>query len=521
MANEVNVVVSSTEDVSQTLSKVGSSAKATENVIVRTMGSSEDAFDTAARSSGKLGEGLDKLSGAGSQLAGGIGDLSDGMQSLADYQKADARYASEQARKLLDVEQAMEDTQQAAEDLKQAQLDLNQSVLDGKQGQIDFEQAQIDQKQALLDASEAQKAYNSAVKEHGPNSAEAKQAAIDLTQAQADLKQANLDADQALADVAQATADGAQANRDMSQATIDAKTSQLDLNDAQREAKPPTEMENWSRELGLIAPLITGVVGAIDLLILANTALNISTIKSIAVQAAQKTAMIAGAAATGVATAATWAFNAAMLVATSPITLTILAIAALIAIIVLIATKTTWFQDLWNFVWNSAKATTLAAWNAIKLGAQSLWSYMQRVWDYFLSIPGKIGNAFSAVTNFLTAPFRSAFSAIAGLWNRTIGRLSWTIPDWVPGIGGNSISAPKLPTFHTGGNVLRTGAAILQKGERVIPASRAGASGGGMAGVITLVLDMRGAPDDLRRWVQKNTKAYGGNGSNSVQLAWS
>lgn len=543
MGNDITIKIASTEDVTDNLKKISGQSQTATSVIVRGMGDSGDAFDTAARSSGKLGSGLDMLSGASSQLSGGLGDLGDGLQSVVDFQNRGAEKAREYARKQIDVEQAMEDTQQAAEDLKQAQLDLNQSVIDGRQAQVDFEQAQIDQKQALLDASTAQQAYNDAVKQHGASSAEAQQAAIDLTQAQADLKQANLDADQAIADQAQATADGAQATRDMSQANIDAKGAQVDLNEAQQNAKPPGALQQWSSELGAFTPLIAAATGAIDLMILANKALTAEVVKNTVVQASQKVATIAGSVATGVATAAQWLWNVAM--TANPIGIIIVAIGALIAIIVLIATKTTWFQDAWKWTWAVIKASVEPVWDWIKNtlwpGIQwvyqkivdgvvwvknmfvSAWdgvkSYLGRVWDYLTSLPGKLGAAFDRVTGFITAPFRAAFNAVSRLWNSTIGHLSWTVPGWVPFIGGNSISAPRLPTLHTGGDVLRTGAAIVRAGERIQPATTAGL-GGGSTGKLTILVDLAGGSEDLRRWVKKNTRFYGGGGPNSVQLAW-
>jgi hypothetical protein len=142
-----------------------------------------------------------------------------------------------------------------------------------------------------------------------------------------------------------------------------------------------------------------------------------------------------------------------VVMALNPIGLIIIAVAALIAIIVIIATRTTWFQRLWK-----------AAWGGIKSAASA-------VWDWLKKVPGWIGTAFAKVANFVTAPFRAGFSAIAGLWNRTIGSLSWAVPSWVPGIGGNTISVPKLPTFHSGGvvpGVIGTAVPIMaQAGERV------------------------------------------------------
>lgn len=124
-----------------------------------------------------------------------------------------------------------------------------------------------------------------------------------------------------------------------------------------------------------------------------------------------------------------------VVMALNPIGLIIIAVAALIAIIIVIATKTTWFQRAWR-----------ASWGWIKSAASN-------TWDFLKKIPGWLGTAFSKVAQAITAPFRWAFNFIADAWNNTIGRLSWTVPGWIPGIGGNSISVPHLPKFHTGGIV--------------------------------------------------------------------
>lgn len=158
-------------------------------------------------------------------------------------------------------------------------------------------------------------------------------------------------------------------------------------------------------------------------------------------------------------TAVQWLLNAAL--TANPIGLIIVAIAALVAIIVLIATKTTWFQTAWKYAWSGIKTAALAVWNWMK------------------GLPSMFGDVFKKVAGVITAPFRIAFNTIAKLWNNTIGSLSWTVPSWIPFIGGNHISVPKLPTFHTGGVV--PGApgqemlAVLQAGERVIPAGASGA----------------------------------------------
>lgn len=146
---------------------------------------------------------------------------------------------------------------------------------------------------------------------------------------------------------------------------------------------------------------------------------------------------------------------------TSPITWIIAGIVLLVAAIVLIATKTDWFQRAWR-----------ASWGWIKNAASN-------TWDFIKKIPGWIESAFKKVAGFISAPYRAAFNLIADAWNNTIGRLHFTIPGWIPGIGGNSISVPHLPHFHSGGIVGGTPGsetlAVLQAGERVTPASSGGA----------------------------------------------
>jgi hypothetical protein len=162
---------------------------------------------------------------------------------------------------------------------------------------------------------------------------------------------------------------------------------------------------------------------------------------------------------------------------TSPITWIILGIMALIAVIVLIATKTDWFQRAWRNSWNFIKNAAGAAWNWIKDKAGSLWNWLKE-------LPGKLKTAFAKVGDFLMAPFRAAFNGIARAWNSTVGGMGFSAPDWVPHFGGRSFRIPEMRTFHAGGIIpgVRGQAVPFMglAGERVLgPASSAssGASG--------------------------------------------
>lgn len=102
----------------------------------------------------------------------------------------------------------------------------------------------------------------------------------------------------------------------------------------------------------------------------------------------------------------------------SPIGLIIAGIVALIAAIVLIATKTNWFQNVWNVAWTIIKNVWNATWNAIKVVAEVIWNGLQMAWQIFVTSFSIVWQASSAV---LTAVWNAVWNAIrtvaTGIWN--------------------------------------------------------------------------------------------------------
>ncbi|WP_330242017.1 hypothetical protein [Streptomyces sp. NBC_00525] len=289
----------------------------------------------------------------------------------------------------------------------------------------------------------------------------------------------------------------------------------------------------WEGLMGIKIALTTSDTAAIE----ANTvATQINAVKQ---------QIITGA--TRAWTAAQWLFNAAM--AANPIVLVTLAIIALIAVIVLIATKTTWFQTLWRKAWGGIKAAASAvwswmrstftavvsfftsqitavrttftrAWSAIKSGASAAGRWISDKFGAALSwvctkvnsfvsfmsgLPGRIGRAVSGAFNGLKNAFRNAINWIIGRWNG----LSFTLPSvsiFGHKIGGGTISTPNIPYLAKGGTALTAGSAIvgergpemlsLPKGARVDPLPRSG--GGDGVSRITLEVKSSGSRmDDL------------------------
>lgn len=129
-------------------------------------------------------------------------------------------------------------------------------------------------------------------------------------------------------------------------------------------------------------------------------------VASTAAAIAHRAVMVAGAIATGIMTAAQWALNSALLA--NPITWIVILIVGLIAVIVLIATKTTWFQTAWEY-----------AWNAIKVAAEWVWNALKVVWDAMVAAWNWVWNAIKAGIGF-----------IVGGWQWLLGVIRSVI-DWI------------------------------------------------------------------------------------------
>lgn len=92
-------------------------------------------------------------------------------------------------------------------------------------------------------------------------------------------------------------------------------------------------------------------------------------------------------------------------------------------------------------------------------------------------IPGAIGGALRGAFDGLVNAFRSAWNWIAGRLNG----VGFTIPDWVPGIGGRQFRMPQLPILDTGGIVRSPTLALLaanSRPEAVVPLDSFAAMGG-------------------------------------------
>ena len=107
--------------------------------------------------------------------------------------------------------------------------------------------------------------------------------------------------------------------------------------------------------------------------------------------------------------------------------------------------------------------------------------------DFFTDKVDAIKDVFGGIADTITGAFKGAFNGIADIWNKSVGSLSFTVPDWVPGIGGKGWDVPDMPKFFRGGVMPHAGFArvgeygeeqvFLPAGARVVPGSGGGSGG--------------------------------------------
>ena len=147
---------------------------------------------------------------------------------------------------------------------------------------------------------------------------------------------------------------------------------------------------------------------------------------------------------------------------------------------------------------------------AIGIAYKKFEGFRNVVDDVFGAIRWWINNVTIPAVEALVAVFKFAFNNIARLWNNTIGRLSFDIPNWVPGVGGKGFSVPNIPMLAQGGIVTGPTLAMIGEGngpEAVIPLDRMGEFGMGGGSNVTINVnggDPNAVVDALRTYMFRN-----------------
>jgi phage-related protein len=187
------------------------------------------------------------------------------------------------------------------------------------------------------------------------------------------------------------------------------------------------------------------VVTGLAIAILGPFLLLINAIKTAMV--ALELATLAKAAATKIASAAQFAFNAVM--SANPIALVIIAIVAIIAIIVLLVKNWDTVTEVVGKVWNAISNFGKNAWEALKTFGSRVSGFVSGIVDRFQELPGQM---LSVGKNIVTGLWNGIQNMAGWLKDRVTGFFKNLVPSWAEKALG--ISSPSKVFASIGKNIV-------------------------------------------------------------------
>lgn len=117
-----------------------------------------------------------------------------------------------------------------------------------------------------------------------------------------------------------------------------------------------------------------------------------------------------------------------------------------------ISAVTSAISAIWQNIWSGIGSFFSSIWNGIIYAVQGFGNFFR---DAFSGIAGFVQNAFAGVLGAVKGPINGIISIVNSAI-RALNGLSISIPDWVPGVGGQTwgLSLPTIPQLALGATVL-------------------------------------------------------------------
>ena len=216
---------------------------------------------------------------------------------------------------------------------------------------------------------------------------------------------------------------------------------------------------------------------------------------------------------------AVYSLVAAIAALLSPVVLVVAAIAALAAGIVWAYENVGWFKDAvdtaidvlqawWSFTSdNIIPIYEKLAEIAFEVG-ETVAGVAETIYDNWKEYAGLVGDILGTFFDPLQTAAELIFGAIATAWNSTVGGFGFSVPGWIPEIGGKEFRIPEIPELADGGIVSRPTLALIGEAgpEAVIPLDRAGSMG---TTNIQVVMPAGSDGDDVVRALQEYQRRRG------------
>ena len=127
------------------------------------------------------------------------------------------------------------------------------------------------------------------------------------------------------------------------------------------------------------------------------------------------------------------------------------------------------FTGDWKQAWQGIKDIFASVWNGIK-------GIVSSVWQFIKSVFNSLVNLVKGIVNTIWGVIKGLINLITGGMNvliRGINKISFNVPDWVPGVGGKKMgfNIPQIPRLAKGGVISQPTQAIVGEAgkEAVVP----------------------------------------------------
>lgn len=131
-------------------------------------------------------------------------------------------------------------------------------------------------------------------------------------------------------------------------------------------------------------------------------------------------------------------------------------------------------SQVWSFLWDQFKQVLKGAWESIvrtiRLQLEGAKAILEGIVDFVAGLPRKIARAARGMWDGIKDAFRAAVNWLIDRWNNLSLTLGGQRVDLPFGMGFNipsvTLNTPNIPRLEDGGEVLKTGLAVVHRGER-------------------------------------------------------
>lgn len=171
-----------------------------------------------------------------------------------------------------------------------------------------------------------------------------------------------------------------------------------------------------------------------------------------------------------------------------------------------------------GWIWDKITAVANVLSSAFSIAFDLVKGYFDTWWNVVSTVGEKVIGVFTGIGDGIKNAFKAAFNFVADAWNNTVGKLSFKVPSWVPGLGGKGFDVPDIPKLADGGIVTGPTIALIGEAgpEAVVPLNRRNGFGAS-----SITINVAGSVIEERRLIESIRRGLVDAQRSGYQLVYS